>query len=691
MTCPGFRNVIGLLAGLVSAGALTAAEGAAAAVKSVVVSSRTRWVDGRSFGHVGPYEKLQGRITFAVDPKGAANARIADLALAPRDARGQVEFTSDFVILRPVVAGTAHPSILLEILNRGHSLANGVFFSAGPSAPFKVEALDGTKLADTFAFDHGFTLMWVGWQFNLAASAVKLDAPRSSVSGLVREAFTPDDRDAARGVDTLDERSYCAADAVQAQATLASKTRFDGPLDRIPRSAWAFARVENGVAIPDPCSIRLPGGFTKGRVYEAVYQGVPPPVAGLGLAAIRDVVSYLKYGGPASALIEPGRTKSRVIGYGYSQSARFLRQYLYQGFTADEAGRKTFDGLFIASAGAGRGSFNHRYAMPGDAGNSVMADLRPVDLFPFTDDNETDPLTGQRDGLLDAAKRSGTLPKIIYTFSSSEYWARAGSLTYTSVDGARELPIDADARLYFFAGTPHAHGPFPPDHGAPGQTPYSNLVNFADSKWGFRALLLDLDDWVGAGQAPPPSVYPHLPADLVSREAVRFPLVPGFEFPRVMPSLWRMDFGNQFATQGIIDFEPPKLGAAYAVRVPQVDLDGNDEGGVALPFLAVALGTYTGWNHEAAGLETFGYISGLIGGFEPFAATKAQRLKTGDTRLSVEERYHGRDDYLAKVRSSEATLVEKRLLLAEDRPRIEAESLRVWDGLVGPTQGTGQP
>ena len=683
------RCLVGMVVSLCSFWAMVAATSAAAAVERIVVTSRTSWLGGRSFGDAGPYEKLQGKITFTVDPRASANARIADILLAPREAKGRVEFTSDFVVIRPVRDKVAHPSVLLEILNRGHSQANGVFFAAAKGTPLKVEALDDVKLDDTFIFDHGFTLAWVGWQFNLTGTLLRVTAPVAAIRGSVREAFTPDDRDAARGVDTLDERSYCAADTVQRRATLKSKSRFDGPLTVVPRSTWAFARVDNGIVTPDACSIHLAGGFIKGQMYEAVYQGVRPPVAGLGLAAVRDFVAYLKYGGVPSELFDPERAKPRVIGYGYSQSARFLRQYVYQGFTADEDGRSTFDGLFIASAGAGRGSFNHRYAMPGEAGNSVMSDLRPVDLFPFTDDDEVDPVTGQRDGLLDVAKRSGTLPKIFYTFSSSEYWARAGSLTYTTTDAIHELPIDPNARLYFFAGTPHAHGPFPPDHGAPGAPPFANFANFASSKWGFRALLIDLDEWVGAGAAPPPSIYPHLADNLVARGEVRFPNIPSVYFPTTMPATWRMDFGQKFARRGVIGNEPPKLGAAYAVRVPKVDADGNDLGGVALPFLAVPLGTYTGWNHEAVGLDGFGYLAGLIGGFEPFAAKKADRLKSGDPRLSIEERYLDRDDYLGKVQEVEATLVERRLLLPEDRPKIDAESLLFWAASSGSMRKRG--
>ena len=235
-------------------------------------------------------------------------------------------------------------------------------------------------------------------------------------------------------------------------------------------------------------------------------------------------VSWLKFGGVESPVRAHPETVSKVLGYGYSQSGRFLRDFLYRGFNADETGRQVFDGLFIASAGAGRGSFDHRYAMPGMAGNSVLSDLRPVDLFPFSDEMEEDSVTGARDGLLREAEASHTLPRIVYTYSSTEYWARAGSLAYTSVDGARELQLNDNARLYFFAGTPHASYPFPPIKGGRAGT-YENYANFARADWLFRAVLLDLDAWVTKGTTPPDSAYPHAGADLVSRDHVGFPTV----------------------------------------------------------------------------------------------------------------------------------------------------------------------
>ena len=271
-----------------------------------------------------------------------------------------------------------------------------------------------------------------------------------------------------------------------------------------------------------------------------------------------------------------------MIGYGYSQSARFLREFVRDGFNGDERGRIAFDGLMIASAGAGGGSFNHRFAMPGQAGNSVLWILRPVDLPPFTDD-----------ALLAKARIARTVPKIFYTFSSTEYWARAGSLTHTTEDGSKPVPLAPTSRLYFLAGSPHASGPLPPTKG--GQQ-YKQYVNFAEQRWVQRALLLDLDAWVSDGTTPPASQYPSIASGtLVPMEAVEFPRIPSMPFAPYMPQVWRMDYGPEFNRRRIIS-EPPLVGTSYRVLVPQVDADGNDLGGIRLPEIAVPLGTYSGWN-----------------------------------------------------------------------------------------------
>jgi hypothetical protein len=653
---------------------------AAGEVTRVEIVTTTPWLDGRALGQAGPYEKLQGRVYFEVDPQSATGRRVADIDLAPRNLKGRVEFVSDFVVVRPRNPARARHSVLLEIPNRGMTQADGSLFSTAPGSPFDLMNLGATTLSDAFLFEQGFTVAWLGWQFDLPRGAMRMEAPAANVNGLVRQSAIT--ISAGLHVWRLGgPGAYCAADAAQPDAQLLVKNHFDDPGRALPRSDWMFAHIEEGKPAPDPCVVVLPDGFQTGQFYELIYRGVNPPLAGLGEAAVSDFVSWLKFGGVASPLREHPETLSRVLGYGYSQAARFLRDFLYRGFNADERGRQAFDGLFVASAGGGRGSFDHRYAMPGEAGNSVLSDLRPVDLFPFTDGVEQDPVTGARDGLLRQAESSHTAPKIFYTYSSTEYWARVGSLAYTTVDGSRELPLSAASRLYFYAGTPHSHYPFPPAKG-----PYENYGNFASAGWSFRALLLDLDEWVTKGSKPPDSAYPHPGADLVSRDRVAFPKIPGIEFPPYMPRNWRADYGPDFLTQGIIANEPPKLGQPYTVLVPRADGDGNDSGGIALPEVAVPLGTFTGWNYQLPKLANLDYLAGLVGSFIPFPLTAEERKASGDARRSIAERYSGRDDYIGKVRAAVQTLVARRLLRAEDVNAIVEQSAARWDYLTSPRQ-----
>jgi len=633
---------------------------APAEVTRVEIVNATPWPGGRA-------EILQGRVYFELDPRSSTGRRVTDISLAPHNASGKIEFSSDFVLVRPKDPARARHSVLLEIPNRGVTQANGSFFSTVPGSEFDLMNLAGTDLSDAFLFEQGFTVAWLGWQFDLPKGDIRMEAPEANVNGLVRQSAIATSA-GSRLWRLGGTSSYCAADAAQPDAQLLVKAHFDGPGRVLPRAAWSFA---------DPCAVVLQGGFEAGQMYELIYRAVHPPLAGLGEAAVSDFVSWLKFGGAASPLREHPETVARVLGFGYSQSARFLRDFLYRGFNADERGRQAFDGLFVASAGAGRGSFDHRYAMPGEAGNSVLSDLRPVDLFPFTDGIERDPVTGASDGLLLKAESSHTVPKIFYTYSSTEYWARVGSLAYTTVDGAKQLPLSASARLYFYPGTPHSHYPFPPIRRG-----LANYGNFASAGWSFRALLLDLDEWVAKGAKPPDSAYARLGGDLVTRDRVVFPKIPGVEFPPYMPRNWRVDYGPNFLNQGIIANEPPKLGQPYTVLVPGVDRDGNDSGGIRLPEVAVPLGTFTGWNYQLPALPNLNYLAGLVGSFIPFPRTAEERKTSGDARLSIAERYSGRDDYIAKVRAAVQALVSRRLLRTEDVNAIMEQNAARWDYLT---------
>jgi hypothetical protein len=609
-------------------------------------------IEIRSRTEAGAYERLIGRVYYAVDPKLAANRGIADVALAPKNPEGKVEFSGDVMVWRAKDPRQARGSVFLEVVNRG-----------GPQSLYLISGAEGGGAApeqwdmgDRFLLEQGFTVVFLGWQFDVApGQGLALQAPTVPVEGVVRESYPVAAANFRRSALGL---SYCAANPEDAAARLTFRTRIDQTGKEIPRAQWRFG--------PTGCSVVLPSGFEPG-LYDAIYQAKNPAVAGLGLAAIRDFASYLKYGGKAAPLREDASSLRRVIGYGYSQSARVLRQFVREGFNADERGRAVYDALLISSAGAGGASVNHRFAMPGQAGNSVLSILRPVDVPPFTDD-----------GLLAEAEAAHVTPRIFYTFSSTEYWARAGSLTTTSPDGKSDAALGARSRLYFLTGTAHSSGPFPPVRGG-----LQHFANFAEQRWVTRALLLDLDTWVRSGTEPPPSRYPLLgKGQLVARERVQFPKISSLVFPAYMPQVWPMNYGPEFLTRGIISVEPPSLGAPYTVLVPQVDADGNDLGGVRLPEVAAPLGTYTGWNVQLPELRDLHYLAGLVGSFEALPRTKADRERTGDTRRSIAERYNGRPEYLDQVERAARDLVKQNLMRADDVQAVLQRAAVMWDGLV---------
>ena len=624
-----------------------------ALVLPAVAAAEVVKVDVLRRDDAGTHERVIARVHYAVDPKLPVNQAIADIAFAPKNGDGKVEFDGDLLLFLPKSAESARGTVFLEIVNRGRDQALGLM-SAARQRDLSPE---NWSLGDGFLLKQGFTVAFLGWQFDVdKGDGLALRVPTAPVSGLVR---VTDIKTGAAPGPTGSRLAYCAADPTQADATVTFRNAIAAAPRLLPRDSWQLTR--------DGCIVRWPNGSEAG-VNELIYRATGSPVAGLGLAAARDFASYLKNGASGATLRENPALMKRVIGFGYSQSGRFLREFVRDGFNQDERGRAAFDGLMIASAGAGGGSFNHRFAMPGQAGNSVLSIFRPVDLPPFTDD-----------GLLAKATSSSTVPRIFYTFSSTEYWARAGSLTQTNELGTADVPFASTSRLYFLTGTPHASGSLPP---SPQGTRYP--LNFADQRWVLRALLIDLDRWLVAGTQPPPSRYPTLARrQLVPRDKVRFPKIQTLPFADYMPGVWHMDYGSDYPSSRVISKEPPALGAPYPVLVPQVNEDGNDEGGIAMPEVAVPLGTHTGWNVSTFPLSGLRYLAGLVGSFDPFPRTRTDRERSGDSRRSIEERYIGREDYVLRVKRAAADLVRDRLLLQEDIDGVLERAYRSWDAVVG--------
>jgi len=424
----------------------------------------------------------------------------------------------------------------------------------------------------------------------------------------------------------------------------------------------------------------MPAGFEPGKIYELVYASKDPPIVGLGPAAVRDLISFFKYGIAADTILGDHHDFiRRAYGYGVSQSGRFLRSFVYYGFNRDEQGRRVFDGLMPHVAGGGRGSFNHRFAQPSRDGHAFLNTFYPTDIFPFTDLAETDAETGITDGLLTHATPPAAVPKIFYTNTSYEYYGRSASLIHTTPDGAptgiKDAPLAPTTRIYFLAGCQHGPSAFPPQ-----RSETENRANPNNYRWTLRALLVALDRWVADGQEPPPSRYPKIAdGSLASLQSVAFPRLPGVHFPTRIQQAWHVDYGEEFRSAGVVTIEPPKVGSAFSMRLPQVDADGNETAGIRMPATAVPLATYTGWNLRSPAIGAPDELYSMVGSFIPFARTKAERVMAGDPRLSVEERYAGKQAYLGKVRAVAHDLVEGRYLLDRDVQQVVERASAEWD------------
>lgn len=625
---------------------LVLAAAASAAVTRVEVTERT------DLPIVG-YERIVGKVHFAVDPKLAANQIIADIDKAPKNAAGLVEFSSDLLVLKPKDPAKSNGTALLEISNRGGRGMLGTFDLNNGGQLAKKE-----DFGDPLLFDQGFTLVWVGWEFDVPErpGMMKLYTPIiSGLTGIVRADINVDKKATSWSLGDRNQEGYAVADGDAAQkATLTVRNHIMEPRTTIPRDQWHFTA--------DGRHVEYPAGFDPGRYYEVVYTAKDPTVVGLGPAAVRDYISYMKANGEVK----------RAIGFGTSQSGRFLRTYLYYGFNADEKGKQVFDGVWAHVAGGGRGSFNLRFAQPSRDGNPIQNVLYPVDIFPFTDEPETD--SGITDSILAKAKQDHVVPKIFYTNGSYEYWGRNASLIHTTPDGKKDVPPSPNTRIYYNTGA---------NHGANAEPIYRNtqdILNPLDYRYAMRALLLDMNAWITNGTAPPDSMIPQVGKDnLVKREALNFPKLPNIKVPNTPFLAYREDFGPDFK-KGIVTNEPPKIsGEPFATLVPQVDADGNETVGLRLPEQSVPLGTYTGWNLRSPDIGGSDIMYTQVGTFVPFAKTKADREKAGDPRLSLEERYGTKDVFLAKVEAAAKALVPGRVLLDRDVQRVKDRASSQWD------------
>ena len=661
-----------LIIGLLGIGHL-----AEARITRIVIQNRTSPAfGGASFGVVGQYEQLTGVAFGEVNPKDPLNAVITDIELAPRNSRGNVEYSMDFAITKPLDMSRGNKTLLYDVPNRGNIRSPEL--NIGGNA---------TNVGDGFLQREGYTLVDSGWEGDLT-TGLRISLPVAKrrdgreIRGRVRAEYILGSP--ANTQDVTEPPAYEAISTNNSRSTLTRRVHQDDPRELIPNSQWAFADCTSVPfpGVPDPTKVCLQGGFDTNHIYELLYTAKNPMVMGLGFAATRDFISFLRSGNRDRHrdLENPlGDGIENAIMYGSSQSGRWIRTFIQLGFNQDEHRRQVVEGA-IPHKASNRGAFNIRFAQPTRLSGTQHSEQQyPGAESPQTWDVSHDPFSGITAGQLERCRRTYTCPKITHTNTDTEYWQAVMSLNTTDSTGTQDLEIPPEVRIYDLAGTQHGGGN--PLAQPPAVLPgFPNACQLRSNSNPFihaqRALLVALREWIVNGTEPPPSLYSSLArASLVRPTDVVIPYIPAVNFtlPGLVNYKFYLDRGRRFDVEDIagIMAEPPLGGAAYNVLVPQVDADGNPIDGLRNTNVQVPLGTYTGWNIRKAGFSE-GDSCDLTGAFIPFFKTEAERHTAGDPRLSLQERYPTHQDYVGKVTAAANDLVSKRLLLREDADSIIA-------------------
>ena len=588
---------------------------------------------GRAFGSIGTYERVTGRATLGLDPADPRNADISDIALAPRNAEGLVEATSDVVILRPTDATRGNGVLLFDVPNRGGKPILPALNDAPPSKALREPAEAGNG----FLMRAGYSIVWAAWQHDVqpAPDTLAFAAPvLPGVTGLSREEWVWDHLTNP----VTEPLGYPVADPASLRLTVRAQER-----DRRQTPADMTFELDG-----QRIRITRPAGFDAGAIYELTYLARDPAVSGMGMAMVRDVVSHLRWNSGTPLARSSAPETSHTYAFGASQSGRFLRDFLYQGFNDDEAGRPVFDAMMPFIAGARRSFINARFSMPGRSPRQHEDHLYPGDGFPFSYATTTDAHTGATDGLLARCEATQTCPRIMQVDSDSEAYQGRAALLTTDTHG-HPLDLPPGVRAYMLAGVPHNTTPGWVSAEQPTCVTRSNPLHPGPA---LRALVAALDAWVRDDVLPPASRYPTLAhGTLVPPGPDTLPRVPGL--PRAGP-VNEVTLVNR-------DRMPPEPGRAYPMFVPRTDADGHALDAIRLPAIEAPRATYTGWS-----LRRAGYAEGALCGLGGTAVPLPSKPTPDDPRVALSIRYPDIDSYVRAVRRAADRLVADRLLLRED-------------------------
>jgi hypothetical protein len=641
-------------------------------------------VDLPAFGATGPYLKISGTFDGELDPSDAHNALIADIGLAPR-LNGKVRYTSTFYVLRPLDLAKSNRRLFYDFGNRGNKRILE-WFNDGK------ESNDPTTAADFgngFLMRSGYSVAWNGWAGDVAVGphkmsvtlpvAIKVDG--MPITGEVVAELIPRTKDETKFI-----LPYPTSTTMPSNGKLTLRQRQTDA--KITVADWSWVN-EREIAMLAPARVEW--------IYEFVYEAKDPKVMGIGHAATRDFVSFLAYAekddfGNPNPLAMTGlgarlgqerapRNLGAVYSWGRSQGGRVQRDFIRYGFNQDESNRMVFEGMMPYATGSGGNMWmNFRFSQPTVSAQQHSRRFSHELELPHTFAVMKDPITGETSGTLQSCLATDTCPKLFSIESANEYWNKSSSLNHTDADGKdlRTEDLAGNVRHYFIASIQH-NTVF--DAAARTARACQQLVNPLYNGPVFRALSVALDEWVRFGIRPPDSVVPQAQnGTLVPPEAVRFPAIPATAYEG-WPKLLAVQFNAQAMNVNLVlDFTkvpPQPKGPRYATLVPQVDRDGNDLGGIRLPYLQAPLGTFTGWGliKQELGGETPD-ICQQLGQFIPFANTKAERLAVSDPRLSIEERYASQGEYVRAVKEAASALVRQRFLLIEDYDRMVEAALQ---------------
>ena len=280
----------------------------------------------------------------------------------------------------------------------------------------------------------GYTTVWSGWEHNLGPlNGLTATAVLPTAKGPGNATITGPGYEYIVTGGASFSLSYAAASGNQGapDAVLTHRVHLNDPPQIVPNSGWAYTDASR-------TAIKLTtGNFVNNDIYEFSYIAKDPVVNGLGLAAIRDFNSFLRY----STRDDLGNSNpifgyvDRIYTETSSQPGRTLNDFVHLGFNEDENHKKVFDGMMQWIAAGDGLNMNYRWSQTKRTNRNRQDLLYLEGLYPFANVPTFDPISGTSDWRYKKCEETNTCPLAMEFYSANEYWVKAGSLMSTDPTG----------------------------------------------------------------------------------------------------------------------------------------------------------------------------------------------------------------------------------------------------------------